>query len=50
MRLLLIILVVILIVGAYPAWPYSEGWGYAPFSGLGLVLVVLLILALLGYL
>jgi hypothetical protein len=48
MRLILLILVIILLVGALPAWPYSAGWGYYPSGGLGLVLVVLLVLALLG--
>ena len=47
--LLLIVLVVVLI-GALPAWPYSRGWGYYPSGGLGLVLAILLILLLLGYL
>ena len=48
MRLILLILVIILLVGALPAWPYSAGWGYYPSGGLGLVLVVLLVMALLG--
>jgi hypothetical protein len=48
MRLILLILIVLLIVGALPAWPYSVGWGYYPSGGLGLLLVVLLVLALLG--
>jgi hypothetical protein len=48
MRLILLILIIILVVGALPAWPYSVGWGYYPSGGLGLVLVVLLVLALLG--
>jgi hypothetical protein len=48
MRLILLILIILLVVGALPAWPYSAGWGYYPSGGLGLVLVVLLILALFG--
>jgi hypothetical protein len=48
MRLILLVLVIILLVGALPAWPYSAGWGYYPSGGLGLVLVVLLVMALLG--
>jgi hypothetical protein len=48
MRLILLILIIILLVGALPAWPYSVGWGYYPSGGLGLVLVVLLVMALLG--
>ncbi len=49
MRLILLIIVIILLVGALPAWPYSSGWGYYPASGLGTILIILLILALLGF-
>jgi hypothetical protein len=45
--ILLIILIVILI-GALPTWPYSSGWGYYPSGGIGLILVIVLILLLLG--
>ncbi len=48
MRLILLIIVIILLVGALPAWPYSTGWGYYPAGGLGTILIILLILALLG--
>jgi hypothetical protein len=48
MRTILLIIVVLLLIGALPTWPYSAGWGYYPSGGLGLVLLVLLILALLG--
>jgi hypothetical protein len=48
MRLVLFILLIVLLLGALPTWPYSAGWGYYPSGGLGLVLVVLLILALAG--
>jgi hypothetical protein len=48
MRLVLLILLIVLLLGALPTWPYSAGWGYYPSGGLGLVLVVLLILALMG--
>ncbi len=48
MRLLLLIVLVLLVLGALPTWPYSAGWGYYPSGGLGLVLVILLILLLLG--
>ena len=44
----LIILLVLLFVGAFPAYPYSRGWGYYPSSTLGVVLVVVLVLLLLG--
>ena len=48
MRLILLIIVVILLVGALPAWPYSAGWGYYPAGGIGTILIILLILALVG--
>jgi hypothetical protein len=46
-RTLLIIVLVLLLIGALPAWPYSTGWGYYPSGGLGLVLLIILIVALL---
>jgi len=48
MGLVLIVLLVLLLIGALPAWPYSSGWGYYPSGGLGLVLLVLIILMLVG--
>ena len=48
MRLILLIILVLLIVGALPLWPYSAGWGYYPGGGLGLVLLIVLVLALSG--
>jgi hypothetical protein len=45
---LLIIILVLLLVGALPLWPYSSSWGYYPSGGLGLVVLILLILALTG--
>ncbi len=48
MTTLLLILLILLIIGALPTWPYSSGWGYYPSGGLGLVLIVLLILFLTG--
>lgn len=45
---ILLIVLVLLLVGALPSWPYSSGWGYYPSGGLGLVLVVLLVLVLMG--
>jgi len=44
---ILIILLVLLLVGALPAWPYSTGWGYYPSGGLGLLLLVLMIIYVL---
>jgi Protein of unknown function (DUF3309) len=49
MGTLLIVLLLLLILGAAPAWPYSRGWGYYPSGGLGVLLVVLVVLLLLGY-
>ncbi len=48
MSTIVIILLVLLLVGALPSWPYSSGWGYYPSGGLGLVLLIILILALTG--
>jgi Protein of unknown function (DUF3309) len=45
--LILLIVLVVLLLGAMPAWPYSRGWGYAPSGGLGLILAIVLILVLL---
>jgi Protein of unknown function (DUF3309) len=44
MRLILLVIVIILFVGALPTWPYSSGWGYYPAGGLGTLLIILLIL------
>ena len=44
MRLLLLIILVILLLGALPTWPYSSGWGYYPSGGMGLLVIVVLIL------
>jgi hypothetical protein len=44
----LLIVLILLLVGALPTWPYSSGWGYGPSGALGTVLVVLLILVLIG--
>ena len=49
MSLILLVILVILLVGALPAWPHSRSWGYYPSGGLGLVLLVLLVMLLLGY-
>jgi hypothetical protein len=48
MSTILLIILILLLVGALPTWPYSRSWGYYPVGGLGLVLTVLLILVLLG--
>ena len=45
---ILLIVLILLLLGAVPAWPHSRGWGYGPTGGLGLVLVIVLVLVLLG--
>ena len=45
---ILLVVLVLLLLGALPTWPYSGGWGYGPSGALGTVLVVLLILVLIG--
>jgi hypothetical protein len=48
MRTILLVIVLLLLVGALPTWPYSAGWGYYPSGGIGLVLIVLIFLAVMG--
>ncbi len=48
MRFILLIVLLLLLLGALPTWPYSAEWGYYPSGGLGLVLVVVLVLVLIG--
>jgi hypothetical protein len=45
---ILIIILILVLVGAFPSWPYSRGWGYGPTGVVGLILVILLILVLVG--
>jgi hypothetical protein len=48
MRTVLLVIVILLLLGALPTWPYSQAWGYYPSGGLGLLLLVLIIVALVG--
>ena len=48
MRTILFIVLILLLIGSFPAWPYSSGWGYYPAGGIGLVLLIVIILFLLG--
>lgn len=48
MMTILLVLVVLMLLGAIPAWPHSRNWGYGPSGGLGLVLLIVLILFLTG--
>ncbi len=50
MRILLAIILILLLIGALPSWPYSAAWGYYPSGGLGTILIIVLILILLGWL
>jgi hypothetical protein len=45
---ILLIILVLMLIGAIPAWPHSRSWGYGPSGGLGLILIVVIILLLLG--
>jgi hypothetical protein len=45
---ILLIILVLLLIGALPTWPYSTGWGYYPSGGLGLVVIILLVLVVAG--
>ena len=48
MGTILLIILILILIGSLPTWPYSAGWGYYPSGGLGLILVVVIILLLLG--
>jgi hypothetical protein len=48
MSTVLLVILVLLVLGALPLWPYSSGWGYYPSGGLGLILIILIILAVTG--
>jgi len=48
MGIVLVVLLILILLGSLPTWPYSSGWGYYPSSGLGLVLIVVIILLLTG--
>ena len=47
MGLVLLIILILLLLGAIPSWPYSRNWGYGPSGGIGLILVIVIILLLL---
>jgi hypothetical protein len=48
MRLILLLIIILLLIGALPTWPYSASWGYYPSGGLGLIVIILLIVLLVG--
>ena len=45
---ILIVILILLLIGALPTWPYSSGWGYYPGGGIGLLLIIVILLALVG--
>jgi hypothetical protein len=45
---ILLVLLILLLIGALPSWPYSRNWGYYPTGGIGLILIIVLILLLMG--
>jgi len=48
LRTVLVIILILILIGSLPTWPYSAGWGYYPSGGIGTVLIILLLLALFG--
>ena len=46
--LILLIILILMLLGAIPSWPHSQGWGYAPSGGIGLVLLIVVVLLLMG--
>lgn len=46
--IILLIVLALLLVGAFPSWPHSQGWGYGPSGGLGIVVLVIIVLLLMG--
>lgn len=50
MNTILFVVLILLLIGAFPSWPYSRGWGYYPVGGLGLILIILLVLVAMGVL
>jgi hypothetical protein len=44
---ILVIILILMLIGAFPAWPYSRGWGYYPSGGIGLILLIIVVLMLL---
>ena len=44
---ILLIILILMLIGAFPAWPYSRGWGYYPSGGLGLILLIIVVLMLM---
>jgi hypothetical protein len=45
---ILLIVLILMLIGAFPAWPHSKSWGYGPSGGLGLIVIIIIVLLLLG--
>jgi hypothetical protein len=45
---ILLVVLILMLIGVFPAWPHSQGWGYGPSGGLGLIVVIIIILLVLG--
>ena len=45
---ILLIVLILMLIGAFPTWPHSSGWGYGPSGGLGLVVIIVIVLLLMG--
>lgn len=45
---ILLIVLILMLIGVFPAWPHSQGWGYGPTGGLGLVVIIILVLLVMG--
>ena len=48
MSTVLLVILILLLIGAFPTWPYSAGWGYYPSSGLGIILIIVVVLLVSG--
>jgi hypothetical protein len=48
LRTILLIIIILALLGSFPLWPYSAGWGYGPSGGIGLVLLILIVLVVMG--
>jgi hypothetical protein len=48
MSTILLIILIVILIGALPTWPYSSGWGYYPSGGIGLIVLILIVLLLMG--
>jgi len=46
--MILLVVLILMLIGAFPTWPHSRSWGYYPIGGLGLIVIILLVLILLG--